>query len=124
MFLLTSLTVFAQPSETKLVVDRADYTSLLITANLVADKLNLKIDELELVNKQLEASKKISEKFEEGYNLLIAKNQAVMEGVDYQLEKMEAYIKYLKKRVRKAWFNGLWQGNVMMAIIVYVLILL
>lgn len=124
MFLLASLTVFAQSSEEKLVVDRVDYTSLLITANLVADKLDLKIGELEIVNQQLEASKKIADNFKNGYDLLIAKNKAVLEGMNYQLEKTKAYIKYLKKRVRKAWFNGLWQGNVMMAILIYVLMVL
>ena len=118
------MTAFPQNSGENIIVSRIEYQSLLIAANITVDNLKFKIKELEIVNKALQNSRSMEKMLQQNFDLAIAKNQSTIEGMKYQMEKMNNYVRYLKKRVRKAWFNGIWQGNTMMAVIVAILILL
>lgn len=110
------MTAYSQRSNEKrdsILVDRVRYQNFLIKSNQTADKLILKVKELEIAMSDLDASDKLNEKY-----------KATIEGIEYQIAKMNEYVKYLKKRITKAWFNGVWQGGVIVGALLYLLILL
>lgn len=94
-------------------MDKAQYASLLLKCNQVADNLEFKIQELEIVKKDLNDSE---------LETKVANNK--VDAIAYQLNNQKEYIKYLKKKIRKSWFNGIWQGALGMLAAIASLLLL
>ena len=90
----------------------------------MADKLELKIQEIELLNEAIAIANQKAETFKQSAIDLVAKNNATIEGINFQLERMQDYAKHLKKRITRAWINGLWQGAVAGVAIIFALLLL